>query len=80
MRITAAVPLAPIVAWPSRALWDTESFPSLSLSVCVCSPATAGSSCLLCCWQSYAATVLAAAYLNLKGSPHFYQMSILSRR
>jgi len=30
--------------------------------------------------ESYAATVLAAAYLNLKGSPHFYQMSILSRR
>jgi len=56
-------------AWPARALWDTESFPSLSLSVCVCSPATARSCCLLGCWQwqSYAATVLAAAYLNLKG-------------
>uniref|UniRef100_A0A804PWY9 Uncharacterized protein n=1 Tax=Zea mays TaxID=4577 RepID=A0A804PWY9_MAIZE len=43
-------------AWPARAVWDTESFPSSSV-VCVCSPpaAAAARSCLLVLgrWQSY---------------------------
>jgi hypothetical protein len=71
-------------AWPARAVWDTESFPVLEHCLrLLCSPPAAAAvrSCLLVLgrWQSYGTTptVLAAAYLNLKGSPH--HVLILSR-